>query len=361
MPTEQLYREAAGLWLDRDLEGARRQLETALSESPGPERDDWWFSVSRLAAQIALEADDTETAERHLRRLPGFGIGTAQTQVLRGRLALATGDPERAAGEISTGIGALAMDPSDDVGSLMNGAIALVGGAEVLADLGHARAALDLVERARARTRQAGIADPLIDGALTLVEAQAFSSLGRREDAVRLLGEVDADMSGEARILIEREHARLASGADGAARYAEALRLCDVLHYPAMARAIRQEIEVGPPTLADDPEPVERWAARSLETAIAETRPYALVVRLFYHDDLGAPEALENRIERLLRGDPSLGVLDGVGSDGQAWEVFLDGENPDRLWAAVEPLVAESGLRGEADIRTDLGIRTVRI
>jgi hypothetical protein len=210
--TEQLSREAAGPWLDRDLEGARRQLETALSESPGPERDDWWFSVSRLAAQIALEADDTETAERHLRRLPGFGIGTAQTQVLRGRLALATGDPERAAGEISTGIGALAIDPSNDVGSLMNGAIALVGGAEVLVDLGHARAALDLVGRARARTRQAGIADPLIDGALTLVEAQAVGLLGRREDAVRLLGQVDADMSGEARIVIEREHTRLASG-----------------------------------------------------------------------------------------------------------------------------------------------------
>jgi hypothetical protein len=360
MRTEQLYREAAGLWLDRDLEGARRQLETALSESPGPERDDWWFSVSRLAAQIALEADDTETAERHLRRLPGFGIGTAQTQVLRGRLALATGDPERAAGEISTGIGALAMDPSDDVGSLMNGAIALVGGAEVLADLGHARAALDLVERARARTRQAGIADPLIDGALTLVEAQAVGLLGRREDAVRLLGKVDAEMSGEARIVIEREHARLASGADRAG-YAEALRLCDVLHYPAMARAIRQEIEVGPPTLADDSEPVERWAARSLERAIAEARPYAVVLRLFHHDDLDAPEALENRIERLLGGDPSLGVLDGVGFDGQAWEVFLDGENPDRLWVAVEPLVAESGLRGEADIRTDLGVRNVRI
>lgn len=134
-----------------------------------------------------------------------------------------------------------------------------------------------------------------------------------------------------------------------------------MLRYPALARAIRQEIEVGAPALADDPEPVERWAVRSLETALAESRPYALVVRLFYHDDLDGPEALESRIEALLSADPSLGSLDGVGVDGQSWEVFVDGENSDRLWSAVEPLVAASGLYGEATIRADSGVRTVRI
>jgi hypothetical protein len=49
---------------------------------------------------------------------------------------------------------------------------------------------------------------------------------------------------------------------------------------------------------------------------------------------------LEAAIAEVVREQPALGIIDGTGSDGTIWEIFLEGEDPDALWEAVEPLLA---------------------
>ena len=64
---------------------------------------------------------------------------------------------------------------------------------------------------------------------------------------------------------------------------------------------------------------------------------------------------LARRIAVLLRDDPGLGYVDGTGTDGQMWEVFLDGDDADALWDAVRPLLESTPAWRTAEIQKRAG------
>ncbi len=355
--TESRYRRGVALWADRDLDGAVEVLEAALAVSPGPVRDGWWFAVSRALAQIAMESDDLDPAERHLRRLPGSGVGDAQTAALRGRRLLLMGDGDSAAVEISAAVGRLSEERAQDVGSLMNGALALMWCAESLAELGLGHEASDLASRARARTARAGVDDPVVGAVLTLIEAAAARLLGDSSRAVELLAQVDRTVSGDVDAQTIRERARLAWD-DGdlvtADRlYSDAIARSGSLGYVALTRQIASERPVGPPRLRIDPDPIENWAERQLKQVLADHRPYAIVVRLVVDSHPGRFSDLEERVKETLAANRDLGFVDGTGTDGEVWELFIDGDDPEALWSAIRRHIelASPAPGSELDIR----------
>ncbi|MDH3426617.1 MAG: hypothetical protein OEM22_08125, partial [Acidimicrobiia bacterium] len=282
--TEAKYRRAVPLWNDRELIEAVQVLEEALADSPGRVDDAWWGATTRALAQIAMELDDQDRAEESLRRLRGSGVDDAQTLALRAKRQYLLGNSERAALEVSVAVGRLAEESEDDVATLMNGAIALIWCAEVLVELGFAKDAADLVDRARERTARAGINDEVLETVLTLVDAEAALLLAEGESATADVDAVDMTVPGEEAIRVTRLRARLAwkVGDDAAAQrhYDDAIAASETQNYLSLARLLSSERQVGPPQVHQDPDPVERWAMRESEQLIAGHIPYAVIVRL---------------------------------------------------------------------------------
>jgi hypothetical protein len=81
------------------------------------------------------------------------------------------------------------------------------------------------------------------------------------------------------------------------------------------------------------------------------------VVRLAVDDRPERFGDLEEQLVGLLRATPQLGAVDGIGTDGDIWELFLTGDDPDALWAVVQPLVDALGPApgSEAEIRRGEG------
>jgi len=362
--SESLYRQGAQFWIERRLDDAIRVLEAAVDAAGSPD-DPWWFPASRALAQIAMEEDDLELAENHLRRLPDHGIGRAQQVALRARRAMLLGDSDTAAIEASVAVGQLRTDPADDVGSLMNGAIALAWVGEVLVEIGHGEAAARVAADGRNRIARAGIDDPAVNAMLTMVEAQSARLTG--DTAASRLADVEQEVSPDLAILVSREQARQAweRGDLALARsnYEEAMEQCVKWRYPALSRLIVAERDSAPPTPRRDPDPIERWAERSMERHLAGHRPYALVLRLLIDDTPGRYLDLEDRVNALLESEPGLGEVDGFGTDGDVWELFVDGEDPAALWDAVGPLLedADPPAGSEVDIRVDDRVISVRL
>lgn len=345
--TEALYRHGVERWQARDLAGAVASFEDATGGGPDL-HDNWWFAATRALAQVAMEQGEFERAERHLQRLPGTAIGDALTIALRARLMRLVGDDHAAQVEVSIAVHRLADGAgADDAGSLMNGAIALMWSAEVLVELGYWRQAVDLVGRARMRTAAAGIHDPVIVAVLTLIEALAARLRSDAEEAARLLGEVDTSTSGDVEIQLIREKARLAwdAGDRGAASrlYRDALVRCESMGYVTLRHSILTEHQAGPPRAQSVAEAVEQWAEQELLRQLAEHRRYAVVVSLAVDADPDRFLELEARVRRLLSDSPDLGTIDGAGTDGGSWELYLEGDDPEALWAAVRPLVVALG------------------
>jgi len=343
--TEAKYRRAVPLWNDRELIEAVQVLEEALADSPGRVDDAWWGATTRALAQIAMELDDQDRAEESLRRLRGSGVDDAQTLALRAKRQYLLGNSERAALEVSVAVGRLAEESEDDVATLMNGAIALIWCAEVLVELGFAKDAADLVDRARERTARAGINDEVLETVLTLVDAEAALLLAEGESATADVDAVDMTVPGEEAIRVTRLRARLAwkVGDDAAAQrhYDDAIAASETQNYLSLARLLSSERQVGPPQVHQDPDPVERWAMRESEQLIAGHIPYAVIVRLVANSDSDTDRflGLMERVADLLEASPSVGIVDGFGAAGSVQELFLDGDDPDALWAAVKPLV----------------------
>lgn len=86
-----------------------------------------------------------------------------------------------------------------------------------------------------------------------------------------------------------------------------------------------------------------------MENVPEQHRPYAVVIRLPVRSESAVLE-LENRIASLLRDDPGLGYVDGVGGDGEIWEIFLEGEDAAALWRAVGPLLDSPHLWPHAEV-----------
>ena len=363
--SESLYRQGAHLWIERRLDDAIQVLEAALDAAGGPD-DPWWFSASRALAQIAMEEDHLDSAAHHLRRLPGHGIGRAQQVALRARRAMLLGDSDTAAIEASAAVGQLGTDPSDDVGSLMNGAIALAWVGEVLVEIGHGEAAAWVAADGRNRIARAGIDDPALDAMLTMVEAQSARLTGD-PSAAYLLAEVDQKISPDLAILVCREEARQAwergDSAMARSKYEGAMEQCAKWRYPALSRLIAAERDSAPPKPRSDPDPIERWAERSMERHLAAHRPYALVLRLLIDNEPGRYLDLEAGVNALLQREPELGEVDGFGADGDVWELFVDGDDPAALWDAVGPLIEDANppAGSEVDIRVDDRVISVRL
>lgn len=350
--TESLYRLGVAKWADRDLGAAVEKLSAAVEA--GSIEENWWHAASRALAQIALELDDLEAADRHLRRLPEDWIGTAQTSALRAKRFLLGGDGDAAAVETSLAVGCVAAETSDDIGSLMNGAMAMAWCAEVLAELGFANEVIQLGERARRRMSRAGIDDPVIGSVVTLSESSALRLLGRLAEASQRLESVDTALSPDLEALALRERARIAldSGDRVAAdrMYGEARSICADAGYQALVRLIDAESIGSPPALKTDLDPVEEWAERRMEEALAQSRPYAVVVRMVVTREPQRLLDLTRNVHHLLTERPGLGSIDGTGTDGVTWEFFLDGGDGPKLWEAIEPIVRQFGPEAGSEV-----------
>lgn len=362
--SEALYRQGVECWAKRDIEGAVELLGAALDASLGPFEDNWWFSASRTMALVALEQGDVEAAEPHLVLIPGHGVGNAQQEALRAKVSLQRGEQEWAPLKVSVAVEQLGSDEDDDLGTLMNGAIALLWCGEVLVELGYGREAARLVGMARQRIARAGVEDPMLEGGLAMVAAAAARLAGDRNEATATLASVDPSISPDFGFQVRTEQARLAwnDGDHDIARrlYAEAADQAKAMRYPAAAAALRVEAGTGPVAPRTDPLPVEQWANRRLEEDLANLEPYAVVVRLAMEDRSPDPYLeLGQQIEELLEADPDLGGFDGFGTVDHTWELFLNGADPGALWESVNPLM--DGLAGpgsEVELRKDDGVET---
>jgi len=263
------------------------------------------------------------------------------------------GNGEPALAEIHGAALRLASDKSDDVGSLMNGAIALIWCAEVLVEMGYADDASALATRARARMNAANIDDEALKSGLSVVEASAARLVGDLDAARWSLEQVDTSLSADLPIQVSREQARIAevSGRveEAANLYEQCLELAKDSGYAFLVRSIADETEAGPPRLRTDRAPVGQWDPRAMENVPEEHQPYALVIRLRLDEDADVLD-FEDRISGLLRDRPALGYVDGTGSDGEIWDLFLDGDDPDALWEAVHPLLGPESLWRRAEV-----------
>jgi tetratricopeptide (TPR) repeat protein len=263
------------------------------------------------------------------------------------------GNGEPALAEIHGAALRLASDKSDDVGSLMNGAIALIWCAEVLVEMGYADDASALATRARARMNAANIDDEALKSGLSVVEASAARLVGDLDAARWSLEQVDTSLSADLPIQVSREQARIAevSGRveEAANLYEQCLELAKDSGYAFLVRSIADETEAGPPRLRTDRAPVGQWDPRAMENVPEEHQPYALVIRLRLDEDADVLD-FEDRISGLLRDRPALGYVDGTGSDGEIWDLFLDGDDPDALWEAVHPLLGPRSLWRRAEV-----------
>lgn len=362
--SEALYRQGVDCWATRDLEGAVELLNAAMNASLGPSEDNWWFSAARTMAQVALEQGDVESASRYLAVIPGHGLGNAQHEGLRAKAALQSGEQEQAALHLSVALGELASDEDDDVGTLMNGAIALMWCGEVLVELGYGSEAARLVGMARRRVARAGVEDPTVEGGLAVLAAGAARLMRDVNGAMAALASIDPSISPDFGFQVTAEKARLAwmsEDYDTARRlYAEAAEAAESLRYPAASVALRAEEKSGPAQVKTDPLPAEEWAPRHLEQELANLRPSALVVRLIMEDrSYESYLELGERVEELVRAKPHLGVVEGWGTVDDIWELFVNGEDPDALWEAVRPLV--DGLAGpgsEVELHRGDGVET---
>lgn len=303
--------------------------------------------------------DDLDGAERHLRLLPSGGVGVSLTEALRGRRYLLAGNKGAAAAEVVGALEALATNTAQDVGALMNGALALAWSSEVLAELGFGEATAAVVDQARARISEAGIDDQVIEGMLVLAEAEAARLLGETESANVALESVDTSVSPDFAIQYTRTRARLAWGRgdrDAANDlYLQAAVDAESLGYLSLARVITTERSSHPPRSRRD---LRGWVEQRFLSELERVPPYAVVVRLAVDDRPERFGDLEEQLIGLLRATPQLGAVDGIGTDGDIWELFLTGDDPDALWAVVRPLV--DALRpapgSEAQIRRGEGL-----
>lgn len=158
---------------------------------------------------------------------------------------------------------------------------------------------------------------PLMNGAIALANAaELLAELGFAEEAVRVvgLGRARVDRAGVDDPSVDATFSEVERSAAGVAN---------------------------PRT---DPVPVERWnevrASRDIPAHTeANDVAYAVVVTLVVDGDAERYAALDRSVCDLLDADPDLGEVDGTGTDGDVWELFVDGDDPESLWAAIEPLV----------------------
>jgi hypothetical protein len=246
----------------------------------------------------------------------------------------------------------------------MNGAIALAYAAGVLVDLGYADEARRLFRLVTARTARAGVEDASIIATATRAEAGAARLRGDFDAAMKLLGRIELTVGHDEPALVERERARLAwargDRGESARRYEAAAAMFDDIGYAGEAAQTRAESTRGPAPLATAERPLEEWSRRATEAAIAGATPYAVVASFPMDRPLERFHDLEDRVRDALER-AGAGDVDGdlVGAD--EWILYLDGDDPERVWAVAEPILraANPKLGAYAEVRENGSTRRV--
>lgn len=203
-----------------------------------------------------------------------------------------------------------------------------------------AHVAMDQGDLALAATHLARVPFDLIGAAQTIVLQARLAHLRGDDDeaAERLSAAVQ-------RVLADAESgiAPLMNGAIALANAAELLVELgfaeEAVRVVGLGRARVDRAGVDDPSVAATFAEVERSAAGVVKHTEANDVPYAVVVTLVVDGDPERYVALDRSVCDLLEADPDLGEVDGTGTDGDVWELFVDGDDPEALWAAIEPLV----------------------
>jgi hypothetical protein len=344
------YAVGMGCFLRADPLAARRHLRVALgaaADSP------WWFPVLRGLAQVEMELGLLDAADARLRLLPEDSSGRALQHVMRAKAAWRAGKMELSRVNLWIALHEPMARPEDseDPYHLIDQASLLVTGAEILAAMGHGAECHRVLDAASARLEAAGSEGLPIETHLRLYRAMAYRLTGDRSAASELLdGVAHAAVAAEAQDLlaaVTRERARLSWDAGGVAEaratWALAARRFDALGYVWEAEATRQEAIRGP--VGDvDAQPIERWFEEDAD--IHEDPPVGTVVSVTLPN--GDDEALERMLslaealaDRVAAN--TVGYIDGWGTDGDEFEVFAYGDDPERLWEAMEEPIQALG------------------
>jgi hypothetical protein len=356
------YAVGMGCFLRADPLAARRHLQVALDhagDSP------WRFPVLRGLAQVEMELGLLDAADARLRRLPDDASGQALQHVMRAKAAWRAGKVELTRANLWIALhGPLARAPDfEDPYQLIDQASLLVTGAEILAAMGHGGECHRVLDAAGGRLQAAASEGLPIEIHLRLHRAMAHRLTGDPGAAGELLTEVaDAAVATEAEDLlaaVARERARLSwdggAMAEARAAWAMAARRFDALGYVWEAEATRQEAVRGPVGNADT-QPIEHWYDE--EADIDEDPPVGTVVSVTLPngDDeeldrmLSLAEAITHRV-----AESTLGYVDGWGTDRDEFELYAYGDDPERLWQAMEDPVWALGYQGT--VRLEWGNR----
>ncbi len=356
------YAVGMGHFLRGDLLAARRHLQIALDDpADGP----WRFSLLRGVAQVEMELGLLDAADARLRLLPDESSGQALQHVMRAKVAWRAGKVELSRVNLWLALREPMTRPPEheDPYQLIDEASLLVTGAEILAAMGHGAECHRVLDAAGARLEAAGREGLPIEIHLRLHRAMAQRLTGDPGAAGELLdGVADAAVATEAEDLlaaVTRERARLSWGgglmAEARAAWALAAKRFDALGYVWEAEATRQEAMRGPVGNVDA-RPIELWYDEDAD--IHEDPPVGTVVSLTLRngDDeeldrmRSLAEALTDWVAR-----ETLGYIDGWGTDGDEFELFAYGDDPERLWRAMEKPVMALGYQGT--VRLEWGDR----
>jgi hypothetical protein len=71
---------------------------------------------------------------------------------------------------------------------------------------------------------------------------------------------------------------------------------------------------------------------------------------------------VERTVEEFLSARPQLGYVDGNGTDGRVWDLYLEGEDPGNLWQEIRTLVTTIASPGShVEIRRAAGVETITL
>jgi hypothetical protein len=348
--------------LTGNLPAARRHLEAGLGASPW---DPWRFRVLRGLAQVEMELGLLDAADHRLRHLPDDPSGQRLQHVMRAKAAFRAGTSDAARANLWIALRHVVggSPERDDPWGLVDEASLLVAGAEILAGMGHGAECHRVLDAAEARLTAAARPGLPIENHLRLFRAMGFRLTGDPSAAEELLDMV-ADRAGAADepdvlATVARERARIAHGRGDAVTardlWESAVSQFEDIGYVWEAEATRREAADGPVT-DEASAPLEDWFSE--DAPLYEAPPSGVVVSVLL------PEGDEGAVERMLDLTETLterlasateGFVDGWGTDGEEFEVYAYGDEPDRLWSAMEEPVFALGYDGT--VRLEWGRR----
>ena len=348
-----------------DLDRSRSFLRMAADHG---ETGSWAGGAStRGLAQIETELGNVDEAIARLTTLAG--AVNPFTNMLMARALAAKGSAAAARLQLAA-MGQLLPEPSTDASQaeMMTSASAWVSAAEIHLELGHVPEAHRALDECRAALDAAG--SPAIP-ALAYMEvfrAAAHRLDGRPEEAERMLNDRTRveDPPGDLEPIVLRERARIAFDLGDAEhakeRWEQASTAFRAIGYERRASSTLDEIANGPPVARVHPSHSE-----DLETVLADTPlPDGVIVSLrLPEQETEASRVMASMFELCQQIED---VLTDRGCEYDGWEVgdgtfnFYCYGDPDVIWPAIEPLVAQgSRLGGSAMFRNDGSERTSEI